>query len=84
MLSKFSVANASWKGVTVANAIAELHTAVVDNGICDFQVRWFSEVDGVQIEIRNAVVTIDFDIEQPFISQLETAFLVDFPQAIKI
>lgn len=81
MLIRFRVPNAIWKGVTVALAEAELHTAVVDGNACTFQVRWYSFVDGEPLEIRNAVEEMPINHALPLVTQLNAAFLTDFPQA---
>lgn len=84
MLSKFSVVNASWKGVLVPEAEAELHTAVVDENTCSFQIRWFTTVDGVREEVNNIVSEVGIDHSQPLLTQLNTAFTTSFPQAVEI
>ena len=81
MLIRFRVPNASWRGVSVSLAEAELHTAVVDGETCTFQIRWYSFVDGEPVEIRNAVEEMPINHALPLLAQLNAAFMADFPQA---
>lgn len=85
MLTKFTVTEARWKGVYIAQGEAELHTAVVDGDQCSFQIRWFTEEEeGVRDEVSNIVSEITVDHAVPLLDQLKAAFLASFPQAVEV